>query len=74
MFLQVYLLAALIQVFVLLYLAQILIFWMWKRKIDPDNSAIPYLTAIGDLIGIGLLSLAFYTLYHFSDYDDDVGE
>lgn len=28
-FLQFYLLAALIQVFVLLYIAQIMIFWMW---------------------------------------------
>ena len=73
-FLQFYLLAALIQVFVLLYIAQIMIFWMWKKKIDPDNSAIPYLTALGDLIGTGLLSLAFYVLFIISDADEDVGE
>ena len=32
---------------------------MWLAKIDPDNSAIPYLTAIGDLIGTALLATAF---------------
>lgn len=32
---------------------------MWKYKIDPDNSAIPYLTALGDLFGSSLLAIAF---------------
>lgn len=32
---------------------------MWKYKIDPDNSAIPFLTALGDLFGSCLLALAF---------------
>lgn len=35
---------------------------MWKWKIDPDNSAIPYLTALGDLLGSCLLALAFLFL------------
>lgn len=35
---------------------------MWKFKIDPDNSAIPYLTALGDLLGSSLLMLAFVFL------------
>lgn len=35
---------------------------MWKYKIDPDNSAIPYLTALGDLTGSCLLLLAFMFL------------
>lgn len=35
---------------------------MWKWKIDPDNSAIPYLTALGDLFGSALLALAFLFL------------
>lgn len=26
---------------------------------DPDNSAIPYLTALGDLFGSSLLAIAF---------------
>lgn len=111
-FLYFYLLAALIQVFVLLYIAQIIIFWMWRKGeqhlgilwpveiichqitcylcnisnanhwtshhphtgINPDDAAIPYLTALGDLIGTGLLSLAFYLLYVIGDRDEDVGE
>lgn len=32
---------------------------MWRWKVDPDNSAIPYLTALGDLFGSILLALAF---------------
>lgn len=73
-FLCFYLAAACVQVFILLYLAQIIIFWMWRLKVDPDNSAIPYLTALGDLIGTGLLALAFYTLYIIGDKDTDVGD
>ena len=42
---------------------------MWKSGDDPDSVAIPYLTAFGDLIGIGLLTLAFYIL---STVKDDV--
>lgn len=46
----------------LLYIAHIMIHIMWKYKIDPDNSAIPYLTALGDLSGSVLLALAFLFL------------
>ena len=35
-----------LQVAILLYLCQILVYWMWKRGVDPDNAAIPYLTAV----------------------------
>ena len=38
------------QVAVLLYLAQFLVYWMWKRGTDPDNAAIPYLTAVSRTI------------------------
>ena len=34
------------QVAILLYMCQILVYWMWKRGVDPDNAAIPYLTAV----------------------------
>jgi solute carrier family 41 len=46
----------------LLYIAHVIIHAMWKWKIDPDNSAIPYLTALGDLLGSSLLALAFIFL------------
>jgi len=71
---MVYLVAALLQVAVLLYIAFIMIHWMWKHKIDPDNSAIPYLTSLGDLLGISLLAIAFHFLYLVGDRDTDVGD
>ncbi|GIY70999.1 solute carrier family 41 member 1 [Caerostris darwini] len=71
-FLVVYLTAALIQVFLLLYMAYCMIHWMWRRKIDPDNSAIPYLTALGDLLGTSLLALAFLFLFYIGSHDPNV--
>ncbi|XP_023241901.1 solute carrier family 41 member 1-like [Centruroides sculpturatus] len=59
-FLPIYLVATLLQVAILLYIAHIMIHVMWRWKIDPDNSAIPLLTALGDLLGTGLLATAFY--------------
>lgn len=54
-----YLIASLIQVLFLLYLAHVMIHGMWRFKIDPDTAAIPYLTALGDLLGSSLLFAAF---------------
>ncbi|XP_058791345.1 solute carrier family 41 member 1-like [Phymastichus coffea] len=71
LFVFVYLCAAMLQVAALLYIAYIMIHWMWKRKIDPDNSAIPYLTAMGDLLGISLLAIAFQFLYLVGDQEFD---
>ncbi|EFA12803.1 Solute carrier family 41 member 1-like Protein [Tribolium castaneum] len=53
---------SLIQIMLLLYIAHIIIHTMWRFKMDPDNSAIPYLTALGDLLGSSLLLLAFMFL------------
>lgn len=74
LFLFTYVSAALIQVFLLLYIAYCMVQWMWRRRIDPDNSAIPYLTALGDLLGTSLLALAFVFLFYVGDMDEDVGE
>ncbi|XP_053974237.1 solute carrier family 41 member 1-like isoform X1 [Hylaeus anthracinus] len=71
LFVFVYLCAAMLQVAALLYIAYIMIHWMWKRKIDPDNSAIPYLTSMGDLLGISLLAIAFQFLYLVGDQDSE---
>ncbi|KAK2587188.1 hypothetical protein KPH14_002933 [Odynerus spinipes] len=57
-----YLAVSTIQVMLLLYIAHIIIHAMWRHKIDPDNSAIPYLTALGDLTGTMFLALAFWFL------------
>ena len=61
-FLLAYMLAALLQVSLLLYICRLMVFAMWHRDIDPDNSAIPYLTALGDLFGGAFLALAFLFL------------
>ncbi|XP_056278681.1 solute carrier family 41 member 1 [Pseudoliparis swirei] len=54
-----YLCAALLQVTILLYCADLIIRMMWRRSLDPDNFSIPYLTALGDLLGTGFLALCF---------------
>lgn len=59
---------------VLLYVAHCMVHWMWRQGVDPDNSAIPYLTALGDLIGTGLLAAAFQLLYVIGDRDSDLGD
>jgi len=59
-FLLLYLFAACSQVTVLLYVCRIMVFKMWIMGIDPDNSAIPYLTALGDLLGGAFLGSAFW--------------
>lgn len=61
-FVLAYLCVGVIQLMLLLYIAHILIHTMWKYKIDPDNSAIPYMTALGDLMGTSLLLVAFMLL------------
>ena len=69
-FVIIYLFVAVFQVSVLLYTAKIMICWMWNNQIDPDNSAIPYLTSFGDLLGISLLASAFQLLYFFGERDN----
>ncbi|XP_055303770.1 solute carrier family 41 member 2 isoform X2 [Sitodiplosis mosellana] len=54
-----YMFVSLLQICTLLYIAHIMIHVMWKYKVDPDNSAIPFLTALGDLFGSCLLAVAF---------------
>uniref|UniRef100_A0A0M3I8V2 Divalent cation transporter n=1 Tax=Ascaris lumbricoides TaxID=6252 RepID=A0A0M3I8V2_ASCLU len=65
-FITAYLTVALVQVIVLLYLCQLMVRAMWRCKVDPDNSAIPILTALGDLLGTALLAAAFICLNRLS--------
>jgi len=51
------------QVMLLLYLANWLVNFLWSKGCDPDNSAIPCLTSVGDLLGTILLAAAFYILF-----------
>ena len=62
------------QVVILLLVADWMVHSIWKYGFDPDNVAIPFLTALGDLLGTGLLSLGFYIMWNFGDKDTDVGD
>lgn len=57
-----YVLVALVQVAILLYLSRSLVYWLWWWRVDPDNAAIPFITAAGDFTGTGLLTVAFFAL------------
>ncbi|KAI1708410.1 divalent cation transporter domain-containing protein [Ditylenchus destructor] len=59
LFFVFYLAIALIQVSLLLYICQWLSRAIWLLKCNPDNNAIPLLTAMGDLLGTLLLAAAF---------------
>ncbi|KAL7027949.1 hypothetical protein ACKWTF_005663 [Chironomus riparius] len=62
---------SLIQIMLLLFIAHVMIHAMWRFKIDPDSSSIPYLTALGDLFGSSLLLLAFMFLRHIGhEYEE----
>ncbi|KAF4095208.1 solute carrier family 41 member 2 isoform X1 [Onychostoma macrolepis] len=54
-----YLGAAFTQVFLLLSIADVMVHCLWKCGRDPDSFSIPYLTALGDLLGTGFLTLCF---------------
>ena len=69
-----YLIAAFVQIWILLCCAHWMVFGMWRVKIDPDNASIPYLTALGDLLGGALLALTFESLFLIGDRDADVGD
>ena len=47
---------------------------IWQWGYDPDNIAIPFLTAMGDLLGTGLLTVGFWLMWLVGDKDDDVGD
>ncbi|XP_072307770.1 solute carrier family 41 member 1 [Eucyclogobius newberryi] len=72
-FISFYLAAALLQVIILLYLADWMVHWMWGRGMDPDNFSIPYLTALGDLLGTGFLALCFHMRFFLGDKDSNLG-
>ena len=55
------------QVFCLLCIADCMVHFLWRQGKDPDSYSIPYLTALGDLLGTVLLSLAFVLLWYVGD-------
>ncbi|KAM3833579.1 solute carrier family 41 member 2 isoform 1-T1 [Vipera latastei] len=73
-FIVVYLFTALLQVFILLGIADWMVHHIWKKGKDPDSFSIPYLTALGDLLGTALLAMSFHFLWLIGDRDGDVGD
>ncbi|XP_037616720.1 solute carrier family 41 member 2 [Sebastes umbrosus] len=73
-FMSVYLAAAMLQVLLLLCISDWMVHSMWRKGKDPDSFSIPYLTALGDLLGTALLALSFHFLWVIGDQDSDVGD
>ncbi|EDV43640.1 uncharacterized protein Dana_GF16424 [Drosophila ananassae] len=61
-FLVGFVITSLFLLLILLWIAHALVHLLWWRKIDPDTAAIPYLTALGDALGTGLLAIMFHLL------------
>uniref|UniRef100_A0A8C4HI96 Solute carrier family 41 member n=1 Tax=Dicentrarchus labrax TaxID=13489 RepID=A0A8C4HI96_DICLA len=62
------------QVLLLLCISDWMVHSMWRSGKDPDSFSIPYLTALGDLLGTALLALSFHFLWVIGDQDSDVGD
>ncbi|XP_076589543.1 solute carrier family 41 member 2 [Chaetodon auriga] len=67
LFTVAFLSASLVQVCSLLCIADCMVHCLWRRGKDPDSYSIPYLTALGDLLGTALLSLVFLMLWCIGD-------
>lgn len=62
-FISFYTSISVLQVILLLLICYWLVHLAWRRNKDPDNICIPYLTAIGDLLGTAFLAICFHVLY-----------
>ena len=58
-FLVYFLAAAVAQISLLLALAKKVVEMLWQSNVDPDDAAIPYLSASADLLGGAFLTVAF---------------
>jgi hypothetical protein len=67
-FVVTYLLVIVIQISCLLYAAHILVPFLWKMKLDPDNAAVPALMATADLLGTVFLTTAYFVLKLLGDH------
>lgn len=66
-FLGLYMMFAVLQVAVLIFLAHNLVNLLWRCYIDPDNYSTPLLTATGDFLGCAFLLLVFVIADQFND-------
>lgn len=58
-----YMIVGFIQVIILFLICYWIVLFVWKLAKNPDNVCIPYLTAIGDLLGVIFLLLAMHLAY-----------
>ncbi|CAG8768846.1 1125_t:CDS:10 [Dentiscutata erythropus] len=56
-----FLVSVLCAAFTLIF-AKKLTLWLWHHDYDPDNYSLPYITAIVDVVGNGLLVLSYWSL------------
>ena len=56
-----------VQVAILLGAARAMVAFFWSFKLDPDDFVLPLLTALGDVVGTGILVGAFYFLVWIGD-------
>src|ERR1700733_2127718 len=77
-FVVTYLIVVLLQISCLLYGAHLLVPFLWKLKVDPDNAAVPALMAVADVLGTVFLTTAYFVLkilgdsYVLSSYDSSL--
>merc|ERR1711879_56256 len=72
-FVSLYLLATIVQEWILLYACMHLVHFQWKRGIDPDSAAVPYLAALGDFCGSALL-LGVFSALTFIDKTEHIAD
>lgn len=66
-FIGMFFLTVVVQLLILLYLAYVSVFGAWKWRINPDNSAIPFTSALADVSGNFLMAAAFLFLDAIGD-------
>lgn len=57
-----YILVVVAQISSLLYAAHIMVPFLWKKSIDPDNAAVPALMSLADLLGTCFLTFIYVLL------------
>ncbi len=66
-FLLVYCSTVAVQLVTLLYIAHLAVHWAWSVGVNPDNAAIPFTSALADLLGNCLMAVAFFFLGAIGD-------
>lgn len=65
-FVLLYNAAALLQMGLLLLATRRIVGFLWRRGLDPDSTAIPYVTALGDVLGTSFLAAVFAIMALFN--------